>query len=298
MPASLAAVVALVATFTACQDDGSLLRSAAATTVNSEAPPESAPTSPESDDPCAQISDALERLDRVDAGDATGFAEALDGVARQLRDAAVSGSLRDEAETIASLFATFADTFSELADARLTADAETTDIIDDVVKYMPAFLGLMGGRTVLTSMVPEFVELCDVDRSETAAQQDQFFEFADAVQRLTESDLGTGEGFDSLQQMTSIFSEGSERMRAGSASGLVKEYDNCFADPSAQTVGDNSGCDALYEACDARTLLACNDLYWISRQGSAYEAFAATCGERIKFGDDGFGGFCDVLDDP
>ncbi len=78
-------------------------------------------------------------------------------------------------------------------------------------------------------------------------------------------------------------------------SGMQAEYDRCVVDPVAAAYGDNSGCDALHDACDARNLLACNDLYWASAPGSTYEQFASTCGERVAFGSPASAGYCELL---
>ena len=78
-------------------------------------------------------------------------------------------------------------------------------------------------------------------------------------------------------------------------SGMQADYDRCAVDVGAAEYGDNSGCDALYDACDARDLLACNDLYWVSSPSSGYERFAATCGERVALTAPGSAGSCDEL---
>jgi hypothetical protein len=79
-------------------------------------------------------------------------------------------------------------------------------------------------------------------------------------------------------------------------SGMQAEYDRCAVDPGAAAYGDNPGCDALYDACDVRNLLACNDLFWVALPESAYEHFAATCGERVPIGDPAWAGYCEQLD--
>ena len=78
-------------------------------------------------------------------------------------------------------------------------------------------------------------------------------------------------------------------------SGMQAEYDRCAIDLDAVAHGDNAGCDALYDACDARDLLACNDLYWVSTPLSAYEEFATTCGGRAPLGTPAAAGFCEEL---
>ena len=52
----------------------------------------------------------------------------------------------------------------------------------------------------------------------------------------------------------------------------------------AGAVGSNPQLDALYVACDAGDLEACDDLYFDSPLDSAYEAFGDTCGGRQAMG--------------
>ena len=44
--------------------------------------------------------------------------------------------------------------------------------------------------------------------------------------------------------------------------------------------GDDAGLDALWDACEAGDLQACDDLYRYSPIGSVYEAFGDSCGDR------------------
>lgn len=58
-----------------------------------------------------------------------------------------------------------------------------------------------------------------------------------------------------------------------------------------QAYGDDASLDALYDACAAGDLGACDDLWWSSAPGSDYEAFAMTCGGRVG---DGAYGNCEL----
>ena len=78
-------------------------------------------------------------------------------------------------------------------------------------------------------------------------------------------------------------------------SGMQPEYDSCATAPGAVRYGDDDGCDAAKDACDARVLPACNDLYWASAVGSEYEEVGASRGRRATFGDMAYGGFCEEL---
>jgi hypothetical protein len=51
----------------------------------------------------------------------------------------------------------------------------------------------------------------------------------------------------------------------------------------AQNYGDDPALDALWDACEAGSGTACDDLYWESESGSAYEDFGITCGNRVEF---------------
>jgi len=46
------------------------------------------------------------------------------------------------------------------------------------------------------------------------------------------------------------------------------------------TYGSDSSLDALYDRCEDGDWAACDDLYWTSPAGSAYEDFGGTCGNR------------------
>jgi hypothetical protein len=48
--------------------------------------------------------------------------------------------------------------------------------------------------------------------------------------------------------------------------------------------GDDPELDVLWDACDGGDLGACDDLWFSSPAGSAYEEFGATCGDRVEEG--------------
>jgi S1-C subfamily serine protease len=62
----------------------------------------------------------------------------------------------------------------------------------------------------------------------------------------------------------------------------------------AYTYGDDAYLDELWDACAAGDMAACDELYWITPVGSAYEAFGSTCGEQSG---ETFGG-CDSATAP
>lgn len=57
-----------------------------------------------------------------------------------------------------------------------------------------------------------------------------------------------------------------------------------------QARGDNPRMDALWDACEAGTMAACDDLYHLSGFGSEYEDFGYTCGMTQP---DNSGAYCD-----
>jgi len=52
-------------------------------------------------------------------------------------------------------------------------------------------------------------------------------------------------------------------------------------DVAGGSYGDDPELDALWDACEAGSGTACDDLYWDSPGGSAYEEFGTTCGGRV-----------------
>jgi hypothetical protein len=60
-----------------------------------------------------------------------------------------------------------------------------------------------------------------------------------------------------------------------------------MADPPSEVVGpytygDDATLDALWDACEAGSGTACDDLYFDSPFGSEYEAYGFTCGNRME----------------
>ena len=62
------------------------------------------------------------------------------------------------------------------------------------------------------------------------------------------------------------------------------EGDAVGPDPDASDYGDDPGLDALWDACEAGDMLACDDLYRYSAVGSRYEAYGDSCGDRQPTG--------------
>ncbi len=56
--------------------------------------------------------------------------------------------------------------------------------------------------------------------------------------------------------------------------------DGDYWDPSVDAYGSDPGLDALWDACEAGEMQACDDLYRYSPVASGYEAFGDSCGER------------------
>ncbi|MFP4234389.1 MAG: trypsin-like peptidase domain-containing protein [Nitriliruptoraceae bacterium] len=56
--------------------------------------------------------------------------------------------------------------------------------------------------------------------------------------------------------------------------------DGSYWDPGVDGYGTDPGLDALWDACEAGDMQACDDLYRYSPVASGYEAFGDSCGER------------------
>lgn len=56
--------------------------------------------------------------------------------------------------------------------------------------------------------------------------------------------------------------------------------------------GSDTGLDGLWDLCAGGDMVSCDDLYWLSPVGSAYEAFGSTCGQTTE----SLYGECDLYD--
>ena len=81
----------------------------------------------------------------------------------------------------------------------------------------------------------------------------------------------------------------------GSEADMDEEAQECMGDFFADEIGDNAGCDALYDACGGGDFDACNDLDDFANLGSDYQKFGATCGGVEK--PDPIAGLCDLHDE-
>jgi S1-C subfamily serine protease len=50
----------------------------------------------------------------------------------------------------------------------------------------------------------------------------------------------------------------------------------------AETYGDSPTLDALWDLCEGGDVQSCDDLWWMSPEGSDYERFGDTCGDRNR----------------
>jgi hypothetical protein len=55
-------------------------------------------------------------------------------------------------------------------------------------------------------------------------------------------------------------------------------------DSDAQVYGDDPTLDRLWDACAGGDMDACDELWWMSPEGSEYESFGDTCGNRFEGG--------------
>jgi hypothetical protein len=140
---------------------------------------------------------------------------------------------------------------------------------------------------------PKVVSDCDLEIDPAA-----LVDYITVAQEFLQTKAGQRPAYDALREMVASMNEAMTRNDGQPTAGLDDAYEQCAAALTAQQPGDDAGCDELHDGCDGRNMLACNDLYWISAIGSEYERFAATCGDRTRFGLEGFGGFCDQLNEP
>jgi hypothetical protein len=79
---------------------------------------------------------------------------------------------------------------------------------------------------------------------------------------------------------------GVELMRVAEDCGIDPEaFDDEPSASDAFAYGDDPALDALYDQCAAGDAVSCDTLYVESPQGSEYEQFAGTCGNRFEYSD-------------
>jgi hypothetical protein len=105
---------------------------------------------------------------------------------------------------------------------------------------------------------------------------------------------GSGDGA-ACDELAATSSAGSEYEQFGlTCGGTTEAYGFCAsgsagADDSGDegtaggSYGDDPAFDALWDACEAGSGSACDDLYMDSPAGSEYEDFGLTCGNRVDF---------------
>lgn len=247
------------------------------------------------DDVCVAASAAIETLEEL-AGQtsAAELQDALTPAIGELRETATQMpvDVREQVETMPVLLTLRRDAGDEArAAAAATGDAEIAQVIDELVVGLGQ---LMFSPAAFLSIAPGIVERCP----ETQRILDRAWFDVDPTAHLRElrdrlRELGAGALADGFVPQGVL--DVTDRDMTVALSGLQDEYVRCARARGAFTYGDDHGCDVLQDACDARNLLACNDLYWVSAPGSDYESFAASCGRRTSFGAAGFGGFCEEL---
>jgi hypothetical protein len=199
----------------------------------------------------------------------------------------------DDLEGLATFVWIMAGSLDTLSVDRRHADPDTTARIGELVQATAPFVRFFASDYALGSAAPSLVDGCRVPKR--PASPLDAIRFMEAVTAFAETDLGRRPAYRGLAELAGEMN-GALTGSTGSSSGRDAEYDDCAGDPTANESGDNAGCDALNGACAAGDMPACNDLYWSSPVGSTYESFGATCGRRTRFGEPGFGGFCDEFD--
>jgi hypothetical protein len=175
--------------------------------------------------------------------------------------------------------------------AAATGDDEVVELVDELIVEVDH---VVFAPMVLLGLAPDLIDRCPVLVRTVEDQTplgDPLARARELRNRLDElGAIAIVEAFvpAELLDMT-------DRDMTVAQSGRQEDYERCAAALRAEAYGDNAGCDALHDACDTADLLACNDLYWVTPPGSEYESFGATCGRRVSFGSNGYGGFCDQL---
>ena len=78
---------------------------------------------------------------------------------------------------------------------------------------------------------------------------------------------------------------GVEMLRVGEECGIDPDTLDSPSNSDAFAYGDDPELDALYDDCAGGDAVACDDLYLNSPQGSEYEQFGGTCGDRFEYSD-------------
>jgi hypothetical protein len=222
----------------------------------------------------------------------------LTDVSAQLVDAsdALDRPLAAEALNVADVLSSLAAVYDAVSIARAGADLDdaTAATIDHFVETSTPMLRNFANADELSWLAPALVETCEIRNGVSFAES---IVFMSAASDFLETEVGRRPAFGFLREMVEGMLETEERARSGPSSTFVEEHRRCRGDRTAHEYGDSAACDTLHDACAGGDLLACNDLYWISGVGTAYEAFAASCGERVEFNDPAFAGFCEELDE-
>jgi len=273
---------------------------AAEATVTTEAtiPAPTAPVATEPLDVCAVATTATDRLARLDTMNSTELSAELTSLAGLVGDAAAGANLDTQADlaALSALIGRMSELLSRLEASRATASATTAERIDDVVATIPLYFRTMASAEGLTPLAPRLVSTCTLRSNGSPAAHDMFA-FSEAVEALLANGLTGGPQFDGLADYQGL--SGHDQRGQIASSGLIAEFDACRADPTAVAPGGNPGCDALYAACEAGDMLACNDLFYSTAVDSAYEMFGASCGNRIGAGGNyEWGGFCEGPAEP
>jgi len=261
---------------------------AVATTTHPTTTTATPTTRPSSSPACVALSDALARLVELHPADATEAAAGLAAVAANLGTAArqLDGSLSTDLDDLHRHVQYVGWTFDDMENDRRTADPATAAAMDDVVRTLPSYLDYMAAGIELREWVPGLESACDLEPH--GVTEDLAEEFATALEAF----IATPVGQDAVYEMFHFIAHDLAREAGVAESALQVEYDQCRGDRTAMQLGDDSGCDALANACDGGDMAACNDLYWASLVGSEYEGIAASCGGRDRTIAPEDGGYC------
>ncbi|TKR24349.1 DUF4190 domain-containing protein [Cellulomonas hominis] len=180
---------------------------------------------------------------------------------------------------------------NELADLRSSCESGDMQACDDLFYSAPSgsddeeFGDTCGGRTdgstLCTSVDP--TRWTYGDDTELDALWDSCAAGDLAACDSLYSSAPSGSEYEEFGSTCGGTTDGSTFCDSGVTDGGADAGTDLGSSTGAQNYGDDPELDALWDACQAGSGAACDDLYWESGAGTAYEDFGTTCGNRVEF---------------